>query len=78
MVQFNAWLLSNTTDILNLSVGDFDFPLVKLCIGFIVTCYFKESKFYVITGMMCVCVYLCVFVCAHVCGCGITKGGTNK
>lgn len=28
--QFNAWLLSNTTDVLNSSISDFDFPSVCL------------------------------------------------
>ena len=28
--QFNAWLLSSTTDVLNSSISDFDFPSVKI------------------------------------------------
>lgn len=30
LAQFNAWLLSNTMDVLNSSISDFDFPSVKL------------------------------------------------
>ena len=29
LAQFNAWLLSNTTDVLNSSISDFDFPSVS-------------------------------------------------
>ena len=30
LAQFNAWLLSNTTDVLNSSISDFDFPSVSI------------------------------------------------
>ena len=58
LAQFNAWLSSNTTDVLNSSISDFDFPSVNITCKktyALILLVLKESEFYVLTGMECVC-----------------------